>query len=622
MEGSPKIDNQPLPTKAVEQVVVQEVEENIEQEEKKSEEDFSSVYGIPEKEFLELYNKRVEHFSEESNAPDGETFKEGTKIGMLEFLKKKHEFEIIEQEQKSLAEEKIELVTKKNEESEKLNSIRADLDLAPDNTPRASVEISALSGKAVKVEEQMTQCVQHDKAVKESILDPKNIFNWTHADLEEFYKSDVGFTAEEKDLLKFEMGLREEHIKAVSSVTPETKQGAEVPLVAEKAKEDIKSDNEIALETIRGERYDAIVQEIESNWIAKNGPIVRDLSENEIAENKKLAKLWGNEWDGRTTQLTEAGSEFYFDHRGNGKNSVPDQAERELLRRYPEYAVKKEELKKIANEPIAKTASAEIVQPKQESEIVLPVQQGVLAEEENIIQTEPVPEIEAEIPLVGKEQEVGQSQAVETPAKIFESEKENLDIQNQRIESAKTDLLDSTRPLVGLLAERSDEGATPFFQYDDIDSFSNYLAALENSTYSPNLESPLIDAMDNNSHLEEVKHCVSELLDLFENAGYKGGVIESDTDDHGKLFEMFADFASNIETLKLQFALAEIDADNLEHIEIQVKEDSNSSESEINEISKTRKANRELYSEIRDQLEKLQIETEEAVARFKRKIEE
>lgn len=86
-----------------------------------------------------------------------------------------------------------------------------------------------------------------------------------------------------------------------------------------------------------------IVKELEKEWETKNGPMDRPLSEREIEKNKEMARLWGKEWDGRTTQLTEAASEYFFDHRGMGKNSVPGRADKILAERYPEYAEKAKE---------------------------------------------------------------------------------------------------------------------------------------------------------------------------------------------------------------------------------------------------------------------------------------
>jgi hypothetical protein len=46
----------------------------------------------------------------------------------------------------------------------------------------------------------------------------------------------------------------------------------------------------------------------------------------------------GKRWVGGFTKMTDAANEFYFDHKNMGQNSVPTQAERILLKRFPEYA--------------------------------------------------------------------------------------------------------------------------------------------------------------------------------------------------------------------------------------------------------------------------------------------
>lgn len=95
-------------------------------------------------------------------------------------------------------------------------------------------------------------------------------------------------------------------------------------------------------EEIKEERRMGIIKEIEKEWEAKNGPMDRPLSAEEIEKNKEMARLWGKEWDGRTTQLIDAASEFFFDHKGMGKSSVPSKADKILAERFPEYAQKTE----------------------------------------------------------------------------------------------------------------------------------------------------------------------------------------------------------------------------------------------------------------------------------------
>lgn len=96
-------------------------------------------------------------------------------------------------------------------------------------------------------------------------------------------------------------------------------------------------------EEIKEERRMGIIKEIEKEWEAKNGPMNRPLSKGEIEKNKEMARLWGKEWDGRTTQLTDAASEYFFDHKGMGKSSVPSKADKILAERFPEYAQKTEQ---------------------------------------------------------------------------------------------------------------------------------------------------------------------------------------------------------------------------------------------------------------------------------------
>jgi|GEM_PF-5878104 len=88
---------------------------------------------------------------------------------------------------------------------------------------------------------------------------------------------------------------------------------------------------------IKESRQNEIVQEIEKEFEKNNGTMYRDLNQKEIEANKQMAKLWRKEWDGSTTQMTETASEFFFDHKGKGKNSVPVQASKILNERFPEY---------------------------------------------------------------------------------------------------------------------------------------------------------------------------------------------------------------------------------------------------------------------------------------------
>lgn len=115
----------------------------------------------------------------------------------------------------------------------------------------------------------------------------------------------------------------------------------EAEIILEEAKSEVADfDLEVKEKTpeeIKESRHTEIAQEIEKEFKKNNGPMYRDLNQKEIEANKQMAKLWGKEWDGSTTQMTEAASEFFFDHKGKGKNSVPDQANKILNERFPEY---------------------------------------------------------------------------------------------------------------------------------------------------------------------------------------------------------------------------------------------------------------------------------------------
>lgn len=95
--------------------------------------------------------------------------------------------------------------------------------------------------------------------------------------------------------------------------------------------------NQEMAELMRDARRDAIIEELEAHYEANFGPIDIPLTPKEIEDAKARAASDGREWDGLTTKLTPAGSEFYFDHAGGGVNSVPNQAERILQERFPEY---------------------------------------------------------------------------------------------------------------------------------------------------------------------------------------------------------------------------------------------------------------------------------------------
>ncbi len=90
-------------------------------------------------------------------------------------------------------------------------------------------------------------------------------------------------------------------------------------------------------EEVKKERQWAIVDEFKKEWEAKNGPLERQLTKKEIEENKMFAEKFGKQWDGSTTQLTDEASEFIFDHKNGGKDSIFAKAEKTLKERFPEY---------------------------------------------------------------------------------------------------------------------------------------------------------------------------------------------------------------------------------------------------------------------------------------------
>ena len=160
--------------------------------------------------------------------------------------------------------------------------------------------------------------------------------------------SSMNISPETLDSTKQEFGLdaKLQEVQAeANQIASEAK--SEIASVAEKPQpEKVAEVKEKTPEEVKEERRMGIVKELKKEWETKNGPMDRPLSEREIEKNKEMARLWGKEWDGRTTQLTEAASEYFFDHRGMGKNSVPGRADKILAERYPEYAEKAEDEQK------------------------------------------------------------------------------------------------------------------------------------------------------------------------------------------------------------------------------------------------------------------------------------
>lgn len=121
-------------------------------------------------------------------------------------------------------------------------------------------------------------------------------------------------------------------------------------------------------EAIREARRTIIIKELEAEWEAKHGPMERPLSQREIEQQKRHAELMGVQWHGMTTTLTTGGDEFYFDHKGKGKSSVPTRADQILAERFPEYATKQPPQRK-REQTKPKITSAEITKPKYDTEL-------------------------------------------------------------------------------------------------------------------------------------------------------------------------------------------------------------------------------------------------------------
>jgi hypothetical protein len=145
---------------------------------------------------------------------------------------------------------------------------------------------------------------------------------------------------------------------------------SEIASVAEKPQpEKVAEVKEKSPEEIKEERRMGIVKELEKEWETKNGPMERPMTKAEIEGTKSWEIINGRKWDGGTTRMTDAASEFFFDHRGMGKNSVPGRADKILAERFPEYAQKTRQPlqneQKKAEEEIPK---AELVKIKYEAE--------------------------------------------------------------------------------------------------------------------------------------------------------------------------------------------------------------------------------------------------------------
>lgn len=102
-------------------------------------------------------------------------------------------------------------------------------------------------------------------------------------------------------------------------------------------------------ELIRKSRKKEIMDEIVKDWESQNGPMYRLPTFNEVNYKRHL----GEEIEGNETRMTDKATEFYFDVFDAGENSVVTQAERELLKRYPEYQEKPEVIESVESESVS-----------------------------------------------------------------------------------------------------------------------------------------------------------------------------------------------------------------------------------------------------------------------------
>lgn len=167
----------------------------------------------------------------------------------------------------------------------------------------------------------------------------------------------AGLSVEDEEAVKKETGVEDE-LKALDAeaeniakeelagVAPGGTTVNEVPMES----------NKQTSEQIREARRMEIVDGLKKEWEKQNGPMEVPLSPKEIEASRQMAeKLGQDKW--LTSRMTDQASEFFFDYKGMGKNSIPSQAEKILIEKYPEYAQKPRE------------ASAEVPKPPVESNI-------------------------------------------------------------------------------------------------------------------------------------------------------------------------------------------------------------------------------------------------------------
>lgn len=186
-------------------------EEIAERQARQEEENFKQKYGVSSQEFGELLRKRLDHFSKEASAPDGEQFKRNTERGLLGFLEKKHEFEVAAKKQEELEQEQLILRKKQNDELTNLHKTRKGLGLHPDGT---SVELGVLAEKQEENKNEIVANTKQFELARENIIGPNNLTNWSTEELVEFRNSGL-FSAEENEELDFELNLRAQHINAL-----------------------------------------------------------------------------------------------------------------------------------------------------------------------------------------------------------------------------------------------------------------------------------------------------------------------------------------------------------------------------------------------------------------------
>lgn len=154
--------------------------------------------------------------------------------------------------------------------------------------------------------------------------------------------SSMNVSPETLDSTKQEFGLDaklQEVQSEADQIASEAK--SDIASVAEKPQpEKVAEVKEKTPEEIKEERRMGVIKELEKEWETKNGPMERPMTKTEIEGTKSWEIINGRKWDGGTTRMTDAASEFFFDHRGMGKNSVPGRADKILAERYPEYAEK------------------------------------------------------------------------------------------------------------------------------------------------------------------------------------------------------------------------------------------------------------------------------------------